>query len=321
MPNIRQNSQICLPEEPINSPAPIVALDTLGQLRKPLHKRAKSKYFTNKLAVALADRRNELEQYYRNAFYCNHELVQVEDKITGKYCGTRICNTCNRIRMANLIDGYSPVLQKYSDLQFMTLTIPNCSGPDLPLTISSMGKSFVKLLDRLRKRGVHPDGLRKLEITYNVKRSDYHPHYHLIVSGHDVAKMILSEWLQLNPTSDIKAQDIRPVTAGSLKELFKYTAKVVSTVNGKQVIILDAVDTIIRALRGRRIIQPFGEIRKHIADDIEEVDKLQSDRYDIPYYQLMSWIWRGEDWVNEYGECLTGYNPSDVVRNLKIDTG
>lgn len=295
------------------------SLDTSADLRKPLLKRAKSKYFTNKLAVALADRRGELEQYYRNAFYCNHTLTQTGGKITGKYCKTRICNTCNRIRMANLIDGYSPVLEQYSDLQFVTLTIPNVCAGDLKLSITSMGKSFVKVLDRLRKRGIRPDGIRKLEVTYNATRKDYHPHYHLVVPGKETAKKIVAEWLYVNPASDIKAQDIRSVTSGSLKELFKYTAKVVTRVNGKQVIVLDAVDTIIQALHRRRIVQPFGQIRKLVSEDIEETFELDADRYDIPDYELMSWTWRGEDWVNEYGECLTGYTPSDVLVKLVMD--
>lgn len=319
MTNIRQKEPDCSASPAVFTPASGGSLDTSADLWNPLHKRAKSKHFTNKIAVALADLKNEREQYYRNAFYCNHTLAQVGTKITGKYCKTRICNTCNRIRMANLIDGYTPVLEKYSDLQFLTLTIPNVSASELRTGITSMGKSFVKLLDRLRKRGIHPDGLRKLEITYNARRKDYHPHYHLIVSGCDVAKIIRDEWLKINPGTDIRAQDIRPVTTGALKELFKYTAKVVTKINGKQVIVLHAVDTIIRALYNRRIIQPFGEIRKFIAEDIEEIDELQSDSYNIPYYESMSWIWRGEDWVNEYGECLTGYTPSDMMRKLEID--
>ena len=320
-PNIREISNNSSGSRLEIFTSPGGSLDTSALPRKPLDKRAKSKYFTNKLAIALAERRGELEQYYRNAFYCNHILTQVGNKITGKYCKTRICNTCNRIRMANLIDGYSPVLEKYTDLQFVTLTIPNVSASELKPTISLMGKSFVKLIDRLRKRGIHPNGLRKLEITYNASRKDFHPHYHLIVSNKDVAQTIVAEWIKHNPTADIKAQNIRVVTEGALKELFKYTAKVVTKINGKQVIIVDAVDTIIQALHKRRIIQPFGEIRKQIAEDIEDIDELQSDRYDIPYYELMSWTWRGEDWVNEYGECLTGYTASDALRELVVDDG
>ena len=319
MPNIRQETLECLPPPDNFSGNSAHTLDTSAQLRKPLLKRAKSKHFTNKLAIALAEQRNEFEQYYRNAFYCNHDLTQVGNVITGKYCKTRICNTCNRIRMANLIDGYSPVLDKFSDLQFMTLTIPNCPGADLSQAITTMWKSFVKVIDRLRKRGIHPSGLRKLEITYNVKRKDYHPHYHVIVSSKEVATAMLTEWMKLNPTSSIKAQDIRPVTAGAQKELFKYTAKVVTKINCKQVIVIDAVDTIIRALHKRRIIQPFGEIRKEVSEDIEEVFELDAARYDIPDYELMSWKWYGDDWVNEYGELLTGYTPSDFVTNISFD--
>jgi hypothetical protein len=128
--------------------------------------------------------------------------------------------------------------------------------------------------------------------------------------------MILLEWLKSNPTASEKAQDIRDVTVDSLKELFKYTAKVVTKINGKQVIVLSAVDTIIQALHKRRIIQPFGEIRKEVSEDI---DDLQADAYDIPQYDFMQWTWCGEDWVNEYGELLTGHVPSEAMKEIGID--
>ena len=318
MPNIRQNHiPSSYPSENFTLEAD-GSLDTLAQPRKALDKRAKSKHFTGKLAIALADLGGDLEKYYRNAFYCNHTLTQVGTKITGKYCNTRICNTCNRIRMANMINGYGPVLQELKDLQFVTLTIPNIPGEELPGAITAMGKSFVKVMDRLRKRSISYGGIRKLEITYNTVRNDFHPHYHLIVSGAVVAKTIVDEWLLLNPTAKIYGQNIRPVDANSLKELFKYTAKVVSVVNGKQIILVKVVDTIMRALYKRRIVQPFGYIKKYIEEDIDE---LQSDTYDIPYYENMEWRWEGEDWCNEYGELLTGYTPSDTVRDLIIDSG
>ncbi len=324
-PNILQNPINSSPPPGVFHNKPGGSLDTLAQLRKSavlqrdqkLLKRAKSKHFTGKLAIALCGLHTPMEKYYRNAIYCNHSLNQSGKTLTGKYCGTRICNTCNRIRMAKLINGYEPVLKLYSGLHFVTLTIPNVSGDDLRGELDLMYANFRKITDTLRKKKIKYAGLRKTEVTYNTKKKDFHPHIHLIVEGKEVADMILKMWLKLNPLANRKAQDIRPADDGSLKELFKYTAKVVSKINGKQVIIIEAVDTIMRALYKRRIIQPFGKLTKYIEEEIEEED-LKSDNYNIPEYETMVWSWRGEDWVNEYGELLTGYVPGELIGSIEF---
>lgn len=324
-PNIQTNSALCyVPTGNFSKPVG-GSLDTLGELRNctvehrddKLLKRAKSKHFTGKMAIALAELHSPLEKYYRNAFYCNHSLTQSGQTLSGKYCGTRICNTCNRIRTAKLISGYEQAIKKFDDPQFVTLTVPNVQGDLLSQKLDEMYKKFRKITDRLRKKKLKYAGLRKSEVTVNVIRDDFHPHFHLIVDSLEAATYFVKAWLELNPTSNIKGQDIRKADENSMKELFKYTAKVVSNINGKQVIMIKAVDTIMQALRKRRIIQPFGGLIKYVDEEIREED-LKADRYNIPEYELMSWTWEGTDWINEYGETLTGYEPSDTIKAIEF---
>lgn len=56
-----------------------------------------------------------------------------------------------------------------------------------------------------------------------------------------------------------------------------------------------------------------------MSEDIEEKFELDAHLYDIPYYELMCWKWRGEDWCNEYGELLTGYAPSQQIKEIGFD--
>ena len=304
-------------------------LDTLAQLRKghsnpseingieKLTKRAKSKYFTGRIAIELADLKNSHEQYYRNAYYCNNTLLQINDSVTAKYCNSRLCNTCNRIRTAKMINGYTIPLNELNDKRLLTLTIPNVSANDLPDALSLMQKAFRSINDLMRKRKMNYGGLRKLEITYNAVTNTFHPHSHIITNGEDNANFILSEWMKRFPKASRKAQDIREVNEGSMIELFKYATKVVSKdINGTAGIYIKPVDVIMRALYKKRIIQPFGSIKKYVPEDIEE---LQKQSYPgIPEYDCIEWHWQESDWMNEYGELLTGYVPSEAVQRIKI---
>lgn len=287
--------------------------DGVGMLRR----RAKSKYFTQMVAVPLAELRNGLQQYYRNAFYCNNALHQEGITVTSKYCNTRICNTCNRIRTAKLINGYAGELQKIPNKRFVTLTVPNVPAIQLRETIDGMIRTFQKMLKKYSYDKKSIAGLRKLEITYNAVRDDYHPHFHLIIDTLDNAKIIQDMWLKLNPTANLAAQDIREVDDNSMIELFKYSTKVVTDVKGNGVVNVQALDTIMHAIYKRRIIQPFGNIKKDVS---EEVSELQSATYPgIPEYDVMEWYWEKDDWVNEYGELLTGHSSeSHYLNSIQI---
>lgn len=301
-------------------------LDTLAQLvpaslkevpddgLERLKKRAKSKYFTGRLSLALAELHTPLEKYYRNAYYCNHTLCQVGDQVTAKYCNTRICSVCNRIRTAKMINGYSKPLAELQDKQFVTLTIPNVPGTKLPETLNSMQKSLRNIFTQMKKRKMKYGGIRKTEITYNPIRSDYHPHLHIIIDGVENASYIVKEWLARYPGAAPYCQDIRPVDDFSMMELFKYSTKIVSTGINGSVIYVKAVDTIIRSLYRRRIIQPFGMIRKQVSEDVEEIDV--QNYAGIPEYESMEWEWQESDWMNKYGELLTGYVPGEAVQSI-----
>lgn len=298
-----------------------VILDTLAQPRKSdksrLLKRARSKYFTSIIALPLADLKNELEKYYRNAYYCNYIIIQEHNKLTSKYCNTRICNVCNRIRTMKLINGYSVPLQAL-DGYFVTLTIPNVTGIKLKVTVTNILEAFAKIQNRLRFKNIKLKGLRKLEITYNEIANTYHPHFHLIIDTESNANTLVTEWLKEYPKAKSYCQDVRKADSDSVKEMFKYVTKIVTKRKNKpRAIYIQAIDTIMKALYKRRTFQTFGGI-KMVSEDINE---LKSEYYDeIEQYDFIQWIWQDTvtDWVNEYGEQLTGYEPSEALNKIKI---
>lgn len=310
-PSETSNRVTLSPQKP--TPSPLI-LDTLAQLTpysgSRLLKRARSKYLTSSIAIGLADMKTPLEKYYWNAWHCNCTLLQQGDTVTGKYCNTRICYTCNRIRTAKMIHGYVPAICSMLEPRFVTLTRLSVTGDALSGTLTDMCTTFRRTLKLNCKRKRYgnstiQNGIRKTEVTYNAKCDTYHPHFHIICDGQLAAEQLVASWMALNPgVTDIKAQNIRPVDELSLMELFKYSTKIVTA--GKRSVPLPALDIIMRSLYGRRMIQPYGAIRRVS----EEVDELRSDSYpELPEYELMEWTWHEHDWINRYAECLTGFIP------------
>jgi hypothetical protein len=99
-------------------------------------------------------------------------------------------------------------------------------------------------------------------------------------------------------------------------ELFKYTTKIVSKTDKGFQVYVKPLDSIFQAMYKLRTFQPFGNVRM-VSEDIEDI---QSDTYDIPYYESVVWMWEGSDWYSMLtGEPLTGYEPSKRMIELTTD--
>jgi hypothetical protein len=326
-----------------------VPLDTLAQnVTKPLEddvsmrfdlktkcgnsgtllKRAKAKYLTVGIVKKLVDISDTpLKKGYWNTYHCAEVLEKNGDTITTHYCKNRWCLVCNRIRTARLIKQYKPLLDLWTSEQyFITLTIPNVPADQLDASIREMQKVFTGILAKMKQRtyndnshAVRLEGLRKLECTYNPVRNDYHPHYHCIVYGSVAAKFILTEWLRRFPSANVFAQDVRRGDSNSAMELFKYFTKLISgksKTKKNRSIHPVSLDVIFRAIKGKQIFRAFGVIIPKIDEDLldDEVDSLLET---VDSSMLYSWEQEFGDWVSqETGEVLTGYVPSDGIKEL-----
>ena len=70
--------------------------------------------------------------------------------------------------------------KKYSFI-FLTLTAPSVSGERLRDEIDDYAASFKRFAKLKEFEKMNVGYIRKLEITYNKKRNDYHPHYHILI--------------------------------------------------------------------------------------------------------------------------------------------
>jgi plasmid rolling circle replication initiator protein Rep len=295
-----------------------------------LTRRARAKYFSKALVLPLVDLNSPLKKAYWNTYHCCETLVQDGEEITGSYCKNRWCTVCNRIRTAVLINTYKPVLDSWEDKWFVTLTIPNVPAEELHSALEEMQAEFIRIRKTLGKRSLRGKGdkfigFRKLECTYNPDRDDYHPHYHVIVKGENMARALLDEWLRRFPDAKSIAQDIRPADDDSVMELFKYFTKLMVKVNnGKdRQVYIKQLDVIFQTIRGKRTFQNFGftapkEVEKPDEKAMEMADEIETE----VMREVWQWHQEHHDWINtQTGEFLTGYVPAGKFRRLVESIG
>lgn len=311
----------------------ILILDKLAQLRRSpdksnnnsnLQKRARAKFLSIPITLGLLNNnpKSTLKKSYWNTYHCNNSIIFQDGTSKSKYCKNRWCLVCSRIKTATAINSYLDVVKKLEQKQFVTLTIKNVKEQVLSSSIDEMRINFLKIINKHSNRK-NFKGLRKLEVTYNPIRDDYHPHYHIIVSGKQQAELLLDYWLYAYKNANIDAQKIQSINDDdehSLIELFKYATKIIQKdidSPKSKTVYFNALDVILRSLKGKRIFQPFGIKKLNVDDNFNE--ELENISDDIDIYQ---WEQELSDWIShDTGELLSQYKPSAVLSNFVNNLG
>jgi hypothetical protein len=286
------------------------------QDNEKLLKRARKKFVNGRFALALIHFNPDsvLIKGYKNTFYCNRVLKVEENKVTGTYCKNRWCVVCGSIRTAQLINGYLKQLTELKDAQFVTLTLPTVLEQDLPVRIKKMEEEWRKITDlALKMKLVNFKGVRKIECTIRPE-AKYHYHYHLIIEDKSNAEWLISQWLKRFSEADAQAQHFKKADRGSYVELFKYFTKIISKVenNDRALANFGRLDVIFRSLIGKRTYQPFGGFKK-VNEDIDA----ELNATIIPNtFEGKIWRWVQQDWISEFGEVLTNFQPSESLMKL-----
>jgi hypothetical protein len=310
-----------------------VPLDTLAQPRKigvkkgkkddltPLQRKAKAKYITQAKACALVSYAESvghkvMETYFWNGFHCCAEIYQEGKKITSKYCKTRICINCSRIKTAIAINRDMPIIEKWNEPTFTTLTKRTVSAESLKSEIDLRTKALYKIRDRLRKRGFSLIGIIKLEVEYNNETDKYHPHFHILHESHEYGKMLIDEWVKEFPNeTNIKAQDTRKSDQNSLLEVFKYSVKLLS--KDKREVNIQSLFHIYATLRNKRTLFHCGWPKQVNEIENEEMPELISQQYDIEE-QNEIYLWNGTDWKGITNDkLLSGFVPPKSTQEIK----
>nr|WP_234944118.1 protein rep [Enterococcus faecium] len=183
-------------------------------------------------------------------------------------CDNRFCPICawkksrkNALKISVLMQYLREEEKK--EFVFLTLTAPNVKADELDDEIKHYNKSFQRLMQRKEVKSVVKGYVRKLEVTYNKERDDYHPHFHVILAVNKSyftdtkAYIARDRWLELWQKSTknnlITQVDVRKVKATDNKkevsEIAKYSAKDSDYLEDEKVF-----DTFYKSLSGKRLI-------------------------------------------------------------------
>ncbi|MDT0554509.1 protein rep [Patiriisocius hiemis] len=273
----------------------------------------------NLISIAQENGEPELEKSYWNTYYCQQNIFTADGRLYSKYCKNRFCTLCCANRKADMINRYYPILKKWKEPYFLTLTVKACKAHQLKAYIRAMLKTFQKITEKHRKRyqrgtGLKLIGIKSLESNFNPKTKTYNPHFHIIVKDKWMAEVIKKEWLQRSKKGYTAhwCQDIRPITnlESGLIEIIKYGSKIFTEADIKSkakqtdtaYIYLKALDTILTAMKGKRIFDRFGfDAPKHIKPKFTPAKLLSS-------YNEWEFRIESSDWINNLtGEVLTEY--------------
>ncbi len=103
------------------------------------------------------------------------------------FCQCRLCPLCQWRRSLIMFHQVKELAHEHikhykSDIPLLlTLTVPNVSASELSRRLVLMRDAWKRLINRNPVKRVCRSWFRALEITYNVNREDYHPHFHVLI--------------------------------------------------------------------------------------------------------------------------------------------
>lgn len=286
--------------------------------------RAKRKTITQSVALNLADVAKEvgdleMKKTYWNTYYCQNSVISSEGKLFGTYCKNRFCTVCSSIRKAEIINRYLPQIELWEDPHFVTLTILACEASKLKGRIDALIRGLKRITQKYRKRhqrgtDIKLIGVRSIECNFNPKRNTYNPHIHIIAANKRMAEILITEWLKLwtHNFTHRKAQHVRKVynVETNLIEIIKYGTKIFteSELNkhtkeeSNYQIFTAALNTILIAMKGRRIFERFGFNLRKSTEKNDPSPKILNNFKEWEYNPQVA------DWQNtSSSEVLSGY--------------
>lgn len=170
----------------------------------------------------------------------------------GNFCNNRFCPFCSWLKAKRTAFELLELIkvveykEKFAFL-FITLTVPNVPKESLRKEIEDFNKSFKRLFQSQEFKAFNKGFIRKLEITYNEERNDYHPHFHLVVAvnksyftsrDYMSKRRLLELWQRATRNPVITQVDIKPCRMNTVKqvmELATYSAKQGDLYSSKEV--------------------------------------------------------------------------------------
>lgn len=267
---------------------------------------------------------------------CNTFLSFVADKTLEKQklykansCKNRFCPVCAWRKARKDALGLSLMMQyikqqEKKEFIFLTLTTPNVMSDELENEIKRYNNSFRKLIKRKKVGSVIKGYVRKLEITYNKKRDDYNPHFHVLIAVNksyftDKRYYISQqEWLDLwrdvtgiSEITQVQVQKIRQNNNKELYEMAKYSGK-----DSDYLINQKVFDAFYKSLKGKQVLVYSGlfkEAKKKLKNgDLDYLKEIDPTEY---IYQIF-YIWKQKEYLASELHDLTEQEKREINHKM-----
>lgn len=210
----------------------------------------------------------------------------VERVKNSNFCRERLCSVCAWRRQARFLATTEPALQlidadyaNKAQYIFITLTVRNCKGDELSDTITQLLRAWDRLYKRKPFATYSLGAIRSCEVTYNTADNTYHPHLHVlllmrnsyfnksnIIDNYKLS-ILWENALQVDYTPVTYMQAIKQNAAGADEQMSAVLETIKYTLKTKEYAIsADVTSTLMKALKGRRLISFSGIIARKRAE-------------------------------------------------------
>lgn len=247
----------------------------------------------------------------------------------GNFCGHRFCPMCSWRKAKKDASKIAVTMQHIKiehgkEFLFLTLTAPNVKGDKLRDEITNFNAAFSRLVKRKDIAPIIKGYVRKLEVTYNEERNDFHPHFHCVLAVNksyfkDRTYLSRDQWLALwreaMRDDSITQVDIRRMKENGGKELFEvatYSAKHADLEHSQEVF-----DVFYKALSGRQILTYNGLFKEAVKlyknGDLDHLKPID----DTPYEIMLLYNWGFGNYVETERRELTEEERRDLRHELE----
>jgi hypothetical protein len=181
-------------------------------------------------------------------------------------CKNRICPWCTHHRTAKAMKQILRIMSTMTAPRTIVLT-PRSTPASLHAQITAMRHAFARLRRNKQFRSFVRGGVYAVEVTWNPRKSTWHPHLHLIVDGNFFPQRLLSSlWSKATAGSDIVWVHKVDRAESAAIELAGYIGKPPKVKEMPAAALREYAG----ATRGIRMLQTFGNCKSQKADDGDE---------------------------------------------------
>lgn len=224
-------------------------------LKECLNKPTEKKLLMSDFIEFMEDKNLKLDRLKECGNFIKFQASEDKTKFIlagGNFCKNRFCPFCSWLKAKRTAFELLELIKvvEYTEklaFIFITLTVPNVPRESLREEIENFNKSFKRLFQTEEFKAFNKGFIRKLEVTYNEERNDYHPHFHLVVAvnksyfksrDYMSKRRLLELWQRATRNPAITQVDIKPCRMDTVKqvmELATYSAKQGDLYSSKEV--------------------------------------------------------------------------------------